>query len=52
LPVPHAMTVQAQRAPGGPARTVAPWAPPRPCLLDRWRSQQPILDVERAVNDE
>jgi hypothetical protein len=52
LPVPHAMTVQAQGAPGGPARTVAPRAPTWSCLLDRWRSQQPILDAERAVNDE
>jgi hypothetical protein len=46
------VAVQAQRSSRGPARTVAPWASPGPCLLHCWRSQQPILDVKRAVNDE
>jgi hypothetical protein len=27
-------------------------ASPGPCLRHCWRSQQPILDVKRAVNDE
>ena len=52
LAVALAMAVHAQRSPYRPARTVAPRASPGPGLLRRWRSQQPILDVERPVNDE
>jgi hypothetical protein len=46
------VAVQTQRSSDRPARTVAPWASLGPCLVGRWRSQQPILDVQRAVNDE
>jgi hypothetical protein len=51
LAVTQAVAVQAQRPTRGPAYALALRALPGPCLLDRWRSQQPMLDVEGAVDD-
>lgn len=52
LPLAHSVAVQADPAADRPTRGVAAGAPPGPGLLDRWRSLQPVLDVERAVDDE